>query len=506
VRSTAAIGWIALIGLCMVLVNAAVAQAATRARLAIVLVSDLTALNGPPQRGPRGGYARLATIVKAERARGPTLVVHAGGALSPSLLAPLDGAQHAVTLLNQLKPDVFVPGVHDFDLGATVFRERMGEAGFPRLAANVRQPNGQRLEGFADTLMVEQGGIRIGVIGLTDDGLARDGRAGDLKLADPVRTGVAVARELRGQGADLVIAVVHGDRGVDRQLRDAGAIDIVLSGQDHQLSLDFDGRTALVQSRSNAEIVVAIDLDLELEVRDDRRKLAWWPRFRLIDTADVASDPAMAASVAQAQALLERRLDDPLVPTEIAIDTRAEAQRSRQTTLGSLVSDAIRVATGADVALVPGGMIGGYRELAAGTVLTRRDLYEFVSGDARTIVLEVTGETLLTALESGFAEVGTPAARYPQVSGLIATVDSRRPPGSRLVALTIGGEPLDPRKTYRLATLDAVGRGAEGYRMLRWSEPLVDETDGDLAFNQLAAYLSAVPAVTAPVRERIEVR
>lgn len=471
-------------------------------RLGIVLVSDLDTI----ETGPRGGYARLATALAAERAKGDVLVIHAGDGLGPTQLSALDRGAHAVDLIDRLSPDFYVPGTQDFHQGAGQFQALMGAAPFPKLAANLRQPNGHRLDGFADSKIIERDGVRIGLIGLTDDRPTREGTLRELKIGDPLRTGLAVARELRQQGVDLVIAVTHTERGVDRQLRDSGLFDIVLSGEDHDLALEFDGRTALVESRAQAEVVAMVDLELAIDEQGGRRDVAWWPRFRVIDTADVAPDPEMEARLADYRRQLERRLDEPLVSTEIPIDTRFETHRWGDSVLGALVADAIKLAARADCALVPAGLIGGYRDLPAGMTLARRDLYEFVPGDARTVVLEVSGETLLLALEAGFSDYGAGSGRFPQVSGIHAVVDVRLPAGKRVVQASVGGRAVEPRRTYRLATLDSVAHGAEGYRMFRLAEPVVDERASDLAFNQVAAYLSAVPAITAPARGRITFR
>ncbi|MEA3025293.1 MAG: 5-nucleotidase / UDP-sugar diphosphatase, partial [Alphaproteobacteria bacterium] len=63
----------------------------------------------------RGGFARLAAVVKAERAKGGhVLFAHGGDTMSPSLMSGVDQGAHIVTLTNALKPDIFVPGNHEF--------------------------------------------------------------------------------------------------------------------------------------------------------------------------------------------------------------------------------------------------------------------------------------------------------------------------------------------------------------------------------------------------------
>ena len=56
-------------------------------------------------------------MVKAERAKGPVIFVHAGDTLSPSLMSGIDEGEHIMVLTNMIAPDVFVPGNHEFDFG-----------------------------------------------------------------------------------------------------------------------------------------------------------------------------------------------------------------------------------------------------------------------------------------------------------------------------------------------------------------------------------------------------
>src|SRR5689334_5489900 len=94
----------------------------------------------------RGGLARLAAVVKAERAKGGHVVfAHAGDTLSPSLMSGLDRGAHMISLTNMIRPDIFVPGNHEFDFGKAVFLQRMGEARFSLFAANLRGPDGAPL-------------------------------------------------------------------------------------------------------------------------------------------------------------------------------------------------------------------------------------------------------------------------------------------------------------------------------------------------------------------------
>ena len=134
----------------------------------------------------RGGFARLAAVVKAERAKGGHVIyVHAGDTISPSLMSGFDKGEHIIDLLNMAPPDYFVPGNHEFDFGEEIFAKRMSEAKFPILAANLRSAQGKKLPGIEDNKLIEIEGIKIAIIGLTADDSPVKSVPGSLKfLAD----------------------------------------------------------------------------------------------------------------------------------------------------------------------------------------------------------------------------------------------------------------------------------------------------------------------------------
>ena len=47
------------------------------------------------------------------------------------------------------------------------------------------------------------------------------------------------AKTLKGQGADILVAVVHADRTMDYEIVRSRVVDIVLTGHDHDLAIDW---------------------------------------------------------------------------------------------------------------------------------------------------------------------------------------------------------------------------------------------------------------------------
>jgi 5'-nucleotidase / UDP-sugar diphosphatase len=82
---------------------------ADTAKLTIILTNDIYQMGetSMPDGKRRGGFARLAAVVKAERERarasgGHVLFAHGGDTLSPSLMSGIDQGAHIMALTNGL--------------------------------------------------------------------------------------------------------------------------------------------------------------------------------------------------------------------------------------------------------------------------------------------------------------------------------------------------------------------------------------------------------------------
>src|SRR6185437_15511793 len=141
----------------------------------------------------RGGFARLAAVVKAERTKanatgGHVVFAHGGDTLSPWLMSGVDHGAHIMTLTNLVAPDIFVPGNHEFDFGKATFLQRMAEARFPLYGAHLRGADGSPLPNFKDRSIVTVDGVRIGLTGAAYDDSARTSSPEDLRFLPTVDT------------------------------------------------------------------------------------------------------------------------------------------------------------------------------------------------------------------------------------------------------------------------------------------------------------------------------
>lgn len=453
----------------------------------------------------RGGFARLAAVINAERDKGPTFFIHSGDTISPSLLSGLDKGAHVIDILNHMGVDMMVPGNHEFDFGPEVFRTRIGEAAFPIISSNLTEADGSAPANTLDTRIVDIEGIKLGFYGLTTEDTAVVSSPGDIAIAPAVDVGIAKAAELREAGADLVVGVMHTPFDDDIALARAGAGDLILTGHDEHLLAFYDGRTAMSESESQANYVVLTDLMITTEEHDDGSlEVSWRPNFRIIDTATVEPDPEIAALVKTYTDELDKELQVEIGVTESHLDSRRPVVRGEEAAIGNLIADAMREAVDAEIGLTNGGGIRADRQYEPGTKLTRGDILAELPFGNKTVKLELTGADIRAALENGFSRVEEGAGRFPQVSGLVVEYNPGRPAGERVTSVMVGDEPLDDVKTYTLATNDYIARGGDGYTAFTGANVLIAPVDATLMASQVIDYIAAKGTVAPTIEGRIK--
>ncbi len=470
----------------------------------LVLVCDtyeMKASNG------RGGFARIMSAIKTERAGAKhVFVAHAGDAISPSLMSGFDRGEHIIDLLNMIRPDAFVPGNHEYDFGEAFFKKRMSEARFPIYAANLREQNGQPVKGIQDSKILEYDGVKIGIFGVTAEDSKSKSDPGTLQFAKALETAKAMSQRLRQKGADLILAITHTRRELDWKLQELGTIDVILSGDDHDLLVAYDGDAALVEAKQDGEYLVAVDLKIDLKEKAGKRRVKWWPDFRIIDTATLAPDKTVARRVAEYQTLLSGELDVTLGTITTPLDSRSFLVRTSEAAIGNLIADAMRAAVGADMALVNGGGIRGNKRYPAGHAFSRRDVLTELPFRNLTMMFEMSGAQIRRALENGLSSAEAEFGKFPQISGARLTADLRLPPGKRITSLYINGKPLNESRLYKVATNDYMARGQEGYDMFPKARQIIAKKDAKLVANDVMVYIRRAKTLAPKVEGRIVIR
>jgi 2',3'-cyclic-nucleotide 2'-phosphodiesterase (5'-nucleotidase family) len=177
--------------------------------------------------------------------------------------------------------------------------------------------------------------------------------------------------------------------------------------------------------------------------------------------------------------------------------------RSQEAAIGNLIADAMRERTRADAAIMNGGGIRGGKVYEPGAAITRRDVQAELPFGNRLVTLNIKGSALRGAIENGLSRLPAAAGRFPQVSGIKLEYDPQRPPGSRVLTIAVGGAPLDPDKTYRIATNDFLARGGDDYSVFAAVAPLIPLDDTPLLSDEVMIYLRGLDAVRHGLEGRL---
>jgi 2',3'-cyclic-nucleotide 2'-phosphodiesterase (5'-nucleotidase family) len=133
--------------------------------------------------------------------------------------------------------------------------------------------------------------------------------------------------------------------------------------------------------------------------------------------------------------------------------------RGGESTVGNLVADAMRAATGTAIAMQNSG--GLRADLPEGLV-TRGTIYEVMPFENTIVTMDLTGEEVRLALEQALR-----AGRVTQVSGIRYAFSLDRPPLDRVLWLRDTTDaPLDSARVYRVAVNNFMATGGDDYNVL----------------------------------------
>jgi 5'-nucleotidase len=458
-------------------------------RVTLLQVNDVYQF-APVDQGKRGGLARLLTMKKAIEKESPnTLFLLSGDTISPSVESITYKGAQMIDAWNTAQLDYSTFGNHEFDFGPDVLRQRIKESKFKWIAANVIDKKTGKPFGDAEAYVVREfEGVKVAIFGLTLEETKVTSRPGpDVDFLNPCETARKLVKQIHDSGIKTVIALTHLSMSEDKEVARCSGVDVIIGGHEHTLLESSSGGAPIFKMTADARELGRIDLNISKST-GAVESIDW----RIIPvTNQIPDDPQFAAINVKYGELL-KELSRVVGRSSVDLDARSSVGRNQETNVGDLIADSFRAATGADVGLMNGGSIRADELIGAGP-LTRRDVLSILPFKNRVVKVEVSGATLREMLEHGVARSAEDAepGRFPQVSGLRFTFDARRPPGSRIIELSVNGKPLDEKKMYTLAASDYIAiDGGDGYSMLRTARLLIPREKGQFDSDVLQAALA----------------
>ena len=464
------------------------------------------------------GIEGLEQIREGYEAKGyATILVDDGDAIQGETVGSLTEGEAIIDCMNAVKYDVAIPGNHEFDYGLDRFLELTEKADYPYISCNFNKEGELVLEPY---VIKEAGDMKIAFVGITTPksltsstptyfqneegdfiyGFMQD-ETGE-KLFNAVQTAVDDARS---EGADYVYVMAHIGEDEDEFpytyaeiISHTNGIDVFLDGHSH------DTDQVVMQNKDGDDVIrsavgtklnsVGYSIITPEDGITETNILSWPNEIGAPELLGINN--SVTPVVNQIKSDLEDQLNEEIATSQFdltiidPVETNAQGNpvtiiRHQETNLGDLCTDAFRYAGNADISMLGSG---GIRTSIPKGTITFGNIVNVMPYRNNLCVIEVTGQQVLDALEWGCRILPNNHGCFLQVSGMTYDIDVSIPTpcisddngmfvsieGERRIKnVKVNGEPIDPAKTYTIASTDyLLLNDGDGYTMFEDSEIL----------------------------------
>lgn len=437
-----------------------------------------------------GGAARLLTAINQTRdalkaQNKNVILLNAGDNFQGSLFYTTYKGAAEAEALNAMKFDAMTVGNHEFDDSDDVLATFLDKIQFPVVTANVVPSAAAKIGNrIKPSLVLTVGSQKIGIVGAVTNDTAEIANPGpNITIADDVAKITEAVQGLKAQGVDKIIALTHvgypRDLAIIAKIPD---VDVVVGGHTHTLLSnvakgaegpyptwsDNPGgyKVPVVQAFQYSKYLGDIKI-----VFDDSGVVKSAEGEPILMDKSITPDPAFLARVAELKKPIEDMKKKVVGASDAVIDGDRRVCRAKECSMGNLVADAILDRTkgqGITIAIQNGG--GLRASIDAGEV-TQGEVVSVLPFQNTLATFQLTGADVVKALENGVSQIDDGAGRFPQVAGLKYSFDKSKPAGAKVsdVQVKEGDKfvPIDPAKTYGVATNNFMRAGGDGYAIFK---------------------------------------
>lgn len=452
------------------------------------------------------GLAAQKTLVDSIRKEvaqeGGSVLLLSGGDINTGVPeSDLQDAEPDFRGMNLIGYDAMAVGNHEFDNPLTVLRQQEKWAKFPFLSANIYQKStGERL--FKPWAIFTRQDIKIAVIGLTTDDTAKIGNPEyftDIEFRKPAEEAKVVIQELNmNEKPDVIIATTHmghydnGDHGSNapgdvemaRSLP-AGSLAMIVGGHSQDpvcmasenkkqvnyvpgtpCAPDKQNGIWIVQAHEWGKYVGRADFEFrngemkmvnyQLIPVNLKKKVTWdnGKSERVLYTPEIAENPQMLSLLTPFQNKGKAQLEVKIGSVNGLLEGDRSKVRFVQTNMGRGILAAQIARTGADFGVMSGG---GIRDSIEAGDITYKSVLKVQPFGNIVVYADMSGKEVVDYL-TAVAQMKPDSGAYTQLANVSFVAKE-----GKLTDLKIKGEPVDPAKTYRMATLSFNATGGDGY-------------------------------------------
>ena len=413
----------------------------------------------------RGGAKRIKVLVDSVRAAERTVfLADAGDYVQGTYYFSLLNGAVEMKVIDQIGYDVRTLGNHEFDKKMPCLTDMLTWSNVPVVASNYDFTRTSLANRVEQSMIIEKNGIKVGFIGLNVklDNLVTPSSREGVDWQNAINVADNLAKGLRDQGADIVIALSHlgyeknssevyYDRGIAMNTQH---IDMIIGGHSHT----FLNYADWVKNKNNVSVPVVqtgskgICLGYaKIKLNENGRPTFTYKLIPVKNHLDKKLDPEFSSLIDEYTASVSYKMEEVIGNCPQAIRKSAP-----ESPLYNLTGDALiwmareYMDVDADVSLYNSG--GLRAEISAGN-LTIGDVYAVYPFDNVLSIVTMKGSDLKTM----FNEVAS-SGGLPVNSGVKLVISN-----SKVKSVTVNGKAIDNNKTYTVATIDyLVERGSYG--------------------------------------------
>lgn len=464
---------------------------------------------------------KLATLRKDA-----DILIDNGDSLQGQLIGSLSNGEYMAEALNLVGFDLASVGNHDFDYGVDQLLKLEKQLNYPLLSCNIKNiKTGKYM--FEPYKIIEAKGKKIAFIGITTPNTLTQCNPDFFKdengvnfidfaekdngkeLCNLVQKYINEARKK----ADYVVLLGHlGNYDVYSPWTSGEIVsgtygaDLFIDGHSH------DAYIGSYENKNGAPVPAAgtangLSTAMKIVIKADGTVVV-----ESLELEGIEADSKVQKGIDLIEAKLNGLKNKIVAKSEVELTTLNEdgsrAIRAKETNLGNLCSDVIRVACGSDIGMINGG---GIRANIAKGDITFGDIISVHPFGNSMCKVRIKGSVLLDVLEFSVRNVPDEFGGFMHFSGLTYSLDTSIPSSvvmdenmnfvkvdglRRIFNVKVNGEDLDPNKTYTLGgTNFTILSGGDGYAMFKGNVELVaDEivVDNQALVNYIVKDLNGV--------------
>lgn len=435
--------------------------------LIVIGANDTHSQIEPASDGLGGLFRRRAAMDEIRRNNKNVIAVHAGDAVQGTLYFSMFKGEVEYAAIDSLGYDAIVMGNHEFDNGIDELAAHYKNIKAAKLSANYDFSN-TPLCGVIQPYWVKTvAGKRIGFFGINVDpkGLISDDKYPGMIYLDNGEVADATAKYLKEvQKVDFTIMVSHigyypeavGQVGDSIIASRSHYIDMIVGGHTHTLLPAGDPRTqvknadgkiiTIGQNGKTGKYIATYDIDLD----DYSVKYGLVKLDKSLDAK--AKYPAMEAWLAPYKFKVDSVMNNVLGTSVIAM---GDGDIPSQNWLCDAVMEMMPGVSG--IKNIDGVIMnkGGIRQPMPKGNVTEGLMGSMFPFDNRFMVVEIKGSDLLEALRVMATRGGDAVSKEFNV------VYSGNGGDAKIVSAKLNGKKIDPKKTYKIGSIDYLINGGD---------------------------------------------